>query len=383
MGFDFSRDTVREKVLWEELFDAPQPNIIFFRNRLHQKIYGDQLKKWRTMHVESGRFGPAQSLSSLWLAVRDIVFLAWRGRNLTSGVFWNLIKTPYRRIMYRSLFNRFRCRNFWAKDDYNTEHIIRSQELRRIGGRHFGRLHGLPAYPVRTAQYAYLDLDVYYTFGNDFRRYYEKSWPEKMKVKAVGSYGMSREQLWRLKTPREKNIVVFLSDSFQTEKVIYSVRDIATAFPDRKVFIKPRMENMGGWVERLPKMLDGASENLIIFDCQAEKAMFWGNYIISDPSTLVVEGIQYGHYTFTFVLDDRWRGLYFEGFPDLCLHSAEETIERIRAIENGSWVYPRESFADLVDLSKRIVWDVVRNDVGLASREKTNLPHLAFVPESR
>ena len=379
MAFDFSCDIRREELLWKELADAPEPNLIIFRNKEHRRLHEKALKNWRTSDLGAGRYGPWQAITALGLGIQDTILLAWRGRFLTTGVFWNLVKLPYQRIMNRGFFNRFRCKNFWAKDEYSASHIMRTFELHRVGGQHLGRLHGLPTSPLRFAEYAYIDLDIYYTFGEDYGRHYTCSWPDTMKVEPAGSYCLNREQLHKLGEPREKNILIFLSDTFQTEQVIKSSVEIARAFPDRLVYIKTRPDDYGGHGVLFPTALKEAPENLVRYQGHAEDLLPLGRYVLSEPSTLVVEALQFGHFSFALVMDNRFRGLEFEKYPGLCLHSVDEIVVRIKAIETGDWAYPRESYKGLVNLSGKIVWDVVRKNIGLPPIDDDFLPALKFV----
>ena len=106
-------------------------------------------------------------------------------------------------------------------------------------------------------------------------------------------------------------------------------------------------------------------------------------YVINESSTLTAEAIQFGLYSFVLDIDRRLKNLYYRHFPDICVGSAEQAVERIRAIEEGRWHYPRHRMGGLINMSGRIPWDEIRKDMGLDPRRSEPLPHLAFVPGER
>ena len=381
-AIDFVDNFEREGLLWEELTDSPAPNLVIYRTRHLRKTMRGKVAGFGGLYDElpsCGRFGPGQALAAAGEACRDTLALAFAAFDLYPHLFWYLLKLPARRMLWRGLFNRYRCRNFWARDDYASEHIVRTWELHRIGGRHFGRLHGLPVAPPRIAQYAYVDLDVYYIYGDDYRRFYAPTWPESVEIKAVGAYGMARAGLHRLAEARPDNIVIFLSTGVQTAAVIAGIRAFAQSFSDRIVYIKPRPADFGGHTAALMAEIAEGPDNIRVIHDPADDCFFLGNYVVSEPSTPVSEGVQYGLVTFALIMENRFKEQYLLRWPDLVVSSWDQAAERIRAVEAGTWRYPREAFADLTDLSGRVMWDVVRQDMGLAPKETAPLRHLAFV----
>lgn len=379
MGFDFSQDIPREKILWDELSDAPLPNIIFFRNRYQERTYKEKLRDYRLSYIGSGVITVAGVLPALATYFSDMWVIVRHCINRPPSFYWNFVKMPYRRLMYRALFNRYRCQYFWGKDDYNTEHLVRSMELRRIGARHFGRLHGLPAYPVRSAQSAYIDFDYFCVFGSGYHTYFVNSWPSHMNVLPLGCYGMSRTRIQELRYPRPADIVVNLSDSFQNLAVVEFAKSLAQAFPGCIVYLKPRP----GYLEALKVWLHSCGSdvpsNLEIFEKSAEEAIFAGKYWFCDPSTLVLEGAQWGNYSFVLVLDNRWRGLLFEKYPNICIRTIEQAVNRIRALEDNTWPYPYAEISDLVNLTGENIWDRIRAELSLPQIGNLVEPHLKFL----
>ncbi len=48
---------------------------------------------------------------------------------------------------------------------------------------------------------------------------------------------------------------------------------------------------------------------------------------------------------------------------------ANQAIDRIRAIEAGVSVYPRETLSELIEIDGPIAWDIIRRDLGLAAND--------------
>jgi hypothetical protein len=381
LGADFVGDP-RETMLWREVSDASHSVLVVLRNEAQADLHGRLLGGWSRCVASDGRISLSKLVPILRLLARDMATLYRRGRHLSSEIFWDLIRLPFRRVVCRALFNRFRFENFWARDDYNVEHIIRTQELRRLGGRHFGQLHGIPAYPPVSAQRRYMFFDLYYVFGEAlYRRFYADRWPADMQVKAVGSFGLSRGQLVRLKDARPNNILFFIKHSFQDDATFELIRKVAEAFPDRMVYVKPKQKKKEWrqFLSKLERLFSEGPPNLVESKDDSYELMFKGQYCLSDPSSLVAEAIQFGLVSFLLITAPGWKNLYFDEFPHLRVGSAEEVIARIRAIESGKWEYPRAAYRDLIDLSGRVIWDVIREDMGLPPKQREPLPHLRFI----
>lgn len=381
LGSDFVGDP-RQRILWNELADIPEPLIVLLRNKDQEREHAGTLAAHPYCHLSDGVVPIGQLLSLFTVLLSDTVFLYRRGRHLSPSIFWELIKLPLRRIMYRGLLNRFRFECFWARDDYNVEHIIRTQEFRRAGIKHFGQMHALPAYPPVSGQRRYVYFDVYYVFGKGLHRdFYADRWPADMKVKAVGSFGMSRAQLMRLRRPRPNNIICFIKQSFQDDATFDLIHKVAQAFPDRIVYVKPKQQKGGAFRTGLDRLLGEGPKNIVETNEDSYELMFRAKYSLSDPSSLVAEAIQFGLVSFALLTVGGWRNVYFRTFPDLCIESAEEVIDRIRAIETKTWQYPRQSYRDLIDLSGRVIWDVIREDMGRTPMDNAPLSHLRFIED--
>ena len=332
----------------------------------------EELNRYTFCRPKDGYFTVAGALAAARFVIRDGVHLFQNFRTCEPPHFFKIATLPYRRAVLRAFFTRFHPKYFWGRDDYNVEHILRRQELNRIGGKSYGINHGWPAMAIIQPMWRYISYDRYYVFG---RAIYDTHWKDTWAVDdliPVGTFGATREDYAGINKPKPKNILIFTSVFAGNDKIIKIVRALGEAFPDRKIIfsIKQKVKEIASTrrvleasMEGLPNVVD-VSENLFALFRQAQ-------YAFSDASTTVIEALQFGVTSFFIDVSDKHRACYYRRYPDLCVSSPEEAVERIRAIESGEWAYPRESFGDLVDLSGRVFFDVVRKDVGLPPKNET------------
>lgn len=381
LGSDFVGGK-HDQILWDEITSEGRDVLVVNRNKAMAAEYADMLDGRRHCCVTDGWYSPRGALVTLGEMLRDGLRLFRHGRSLPSDFYRRIAGLPHWRAVYRALFNRFRFRFFWGRDDYNTEHIVRSQELRKIGGVSLGVMHGIPSICAVMHQYRHIDFDIYYMLGRDqYERVYRRTWPAHTRVRAIGSFGMSRAELERLKAPRPNNIVCFLSPSFHQDKVMVAIETVARAFPDRKVFVNIKAPKYvaGSFAEALDRLMDRAPGNLAIDDGRSYDLLFRCQYVICESSTLTAEAIQFGLHAFALDLDSRVKSHYYRRFPDICLKSGDDIVARIRDVEAGRWHYPRHRFGSLIEMSGRVPWDVIREDMGLEPRHSGPLKHLALV----
>ena len=88
-------------------------------------------------------------------------------------------------------------------------------------------------------------------------------------------------------------------------------------------------------------------------------------YGFSDPSSVVIEGLQFGQYTFFADLMREQVSSILRDYPDICVRDAHHAASRIRAIEAGNESDLFARVSDLVHFSKTPFIDVFRKDIGL------------------
>ena len=333
-------------------------------------------------------------LATMATAAKDI-FQLWKfGHTLAPSLFFHLVSLPFKRMMFRGLFHRYRPKFFWARDEYNVEHILRSQELRRVGGVTHGISHGFHVVSTVLQQTRYVDYDRYYVFGKKLcERHISSTWPDHMKLVNVSGFALTREQLASLSTPRPLDIACILVPSQGAETSFTVLREMAEAFPDRTIYfnVKPKylkgfyLEIYGAYVEQYEEFLRTKPTNLVEWrtDIPGQSSydlFFKCSYVVSEPSTMLVEGIQCGLYGWCLDLAPKWKALSMRDLPGLCVEDAATVIANIKGIEDGSYHYPRELWAEDIDQSGKAIWDVLREGFGLQPKEPP-MPHLTFIKE--
>lgn len=388
IGIDYIKD-VRNSYLIEEIDDGPGRFVFVARNRKDMK----ELESMGMLdhppachHVpEDAHFSFGEGLRAARESVRDSLNLLRVCGRLVRPVFCRLALLPGKRMLYRALIQTHRFKFFFGRDDYNVEHQLRSQELRKTGGVSIGISHGLPGlYPI-IEQIRYIDFDIYYTFGIDqYRRFYHKTWPAHMRVRPVGSFGLPREGFHALAKSRPANIICFLEPSFMLPRSLDVLDELSRTFPEKTIYISIKSKYLSGpFGKRVQRFVEDGHPNIVIHMGKSYDLFFKAQFVVSECSSLVPEAIQFGLTAFVMDLDPRWKRLYYRDFPDLCVTSGKEAVERIRKLESGQQQYRREEYAQFINLTGVIVWDVLREDLGLPPRSDAPLPHLSFVPPSR
>lgn len=321
--------------------------------------------------LRSGRFGMAEAAMAGREAIRDSwTIFKYCGAHSPEH-YAAIAKSVYKRMRYRAFFRRYSVSAYWCRDDYNPDHIIRSQELRRIGGRSLGLNHGYAILAEVVPHYRYIDYDVYYTFGlHLYEKHYKDTWPASMRVHASGCFAMSQPQLAQRDSERPDDIAIFLKfgywPGYTDPQLVQLVHDVAAAFPERRVMVKFK-----GAMRHLEAKANAGAEwqsqhqNVIIVaaDQDPYELLSQVSYLVSDPSSIVAEAINFG--IKSFVLDFKsWKSLVFRDFPDLCVNDGPEFIHRITGMESGDWRYPVERFEGLIapqtmTLADRVIKEVL------------------------
>ena len=355
----------RDKIIYKELADGG--NILLVnRPNLTSPMNEEASKLYPTCQSEDGYFTIMGAIGALKFAILDTYKLLYTFYRQEPGVFYQIAIMPYRRAVCRAFFTRYRPKFYWSRDEYNVEHIFRRQELNRVGGKTFGITHGVAAEKNIMSAWRYVDLDYYYVFGKIFYDLYKDTWPKDMAVSVVGSFSATRDDYAFINKPRPKDIVVFTGIMTLEPSLVKAVRELAKGFPNKKIWlqVKPpyyKLQRGKDFVEACTRDIP----NIIHTEDKVFDIIRRVSYAFSDPSTVVIEALQFGLPAFMFDICDFHDQCIYRKFPGICVSSADEAIERIKKLEAGTWNYPREKYTELVDLSGHILFDVIRRDMGL------------------
>lgn len=313
--------------------DARIPLHVFFR--LSTNLLSDLGKIWKAL----GKWDPA--------------------------LFGNLSVLAAKRAMFAAFFHKFRPRYFFGRDDYSKDHVVRNQELRKIGGTSLGINHGLPMNTI-TPAWQEVDFDIYYAFGSYLHTHFlHKTWPSTCTVKPVGSKNMRPEYRKRLNNPRPRDIAFFPIVHGAFEKNMHEVFAVARHFPDRRVFIKMKPNRRSEHMQVYHRLMREAPMNVIAYiDPDPYELLLSVTYSIAF-TTLVAESLQFGAMTFTLDTDPSIKNLYYRNFPGLTVSGKDEIVERIDAIESGQEAYDFSQYNELIAMDGIDIFETIRNDVGL------------------
>ncbi|OHC75518.1 MAG: hypothetical protein A3G18_09410 [Rhodospirillales bacterium RIFCSPLOWO2_12_FULL_58_28] len=361
----------RDVHLYREIADGG-PILLVIRCLSGHPLEEETLNTYRTCNSKDGLLTIRDGIELSALAMRDTFRLFKHFRSMDPAVFFQIATLPHRRTMLRALFSRFTPEYFWGRDEYNVEHILRRQELNRIGKHSYGVCLGFGPYADLLAPFRYINYDRYYVFGKILQEIYKDTWAKDMAVVPSGTFGASRKDYMCMGDPRPNDIAVLAGLFTNSSIFVEIVRSLATAFPERTIWLQVKANYAG--MKRGIDFVNACSCGLTnvvytrdpIFDIFKRVT-----FAFSDPSTVVIEAMQFGLASFMLDISDIHEVCIFRNFPGICVKSAEEAIMRVKNLESGDWKYPRESYADLIDLSGRVFFDIVREDIGLPPEFKS------------
>jgi hypothetical protein len=381
LGSDFNGD-YRDVQFWQDLKQDGHETIAIFRNGDAQAVGQKVLKEGESCNWDSGRFSLSQGCLSILEAAADMFFLIRAGAFLPPDVMRPLIILPFRRMKYRALFNIYRFKYFWDRADYNNDHIIRAQELRVHGGMTLGLNHGIVSIASIAHQTRYIDYDIYFSLGvYGYNRYLRHTWPETMIIYPIGTFALTRDEykLYCEKIPSH-DIACFIEPAVQGKATLYAAIELATAFPERKVYVNTKEKFLKGDYKIAIDESCKKYPNLILHRGRSYDLMLHCAYVFTDGSTLTAEAMQLGRYGFTLeLIGERWKENIYRAFPQTLITNAQDAVQAVRLIEAGNFSYPREQYGELIRLDGRTHLDVIRMAIGLEAKEE---PHraLAYCP---
>jgi len=373
VAFDFAAHPDNTYVM-SELSDSSTDLLVLFRSSTDKEKHENSIEGRPCALPTDGRFSLVGGVAAMSQSFCDHLKIFGRAGMLPTDYFRQLIKLPFRRFMFRGLFNRYYCKYFWARDDYNPEHSLRSLELRQKGAVSLGFMHGVPSVAVILHQVRHIDFDIYYVSGKyQADEIYKKWWPRHMAVRPVGSFGVSREFCSKLANSNDrKNVACFIGITFQLEETLDTINQLARKFSHRIFYINYRRGDMdnpyfGGQVN---DFFASSPSNVVHYSGRSYDLFLTCDITISEGTTLAAEAIQFG--LSSFLIDyhpDVWKALSYRDFPGACINSPEDMIKRFEDIESGKWLFPRSEWESFIELSGVIPWDVIRQDMGLAPKE--------------
>lgn len=349
------------------LDDVSRQGLYVFRNRQSYSALREGLSAYPVSPYPDGQFAFRQFLWVCSRSIGDAVKLLWRFGATDSRLFLQIVKLSVFRTYFEGMLNKYDMTYFLARDEYNGEHVIRSQELRRRGTVSLGLLNGVNVFGVDSV-FRFVDHDITYVFSpGSYLKHNRENWRQPLDVRQIGAIGLSRAEI-REMTAREKepDIVCFAKTYCDRTDFLNQVFKLGRSLPDRKVFVslKKSATRLGGGDEFFGHM-ENAPANVTLVDDPSFQLIKRCRYVLSGESSIISEAINLGSMAFfldTYAKDEVY---IYRDYPDLSYGDGDLIVDRIKSIEDGTWRYPVEQFADLADLSGWISFDVIRRDIGL------------------
>jgi hypothetical protein len=348
LGSDYSGHP-RDVSIWQEIASEGHDVVVVFRNERQRRAHADGAGVFPCTVPGEGEWSVIRAWKECGEALRRLRPIWRAAHGLVPALALQGYLLPLRRLKMRQLLTRYRFQNFWVRDDYSVDHIIRSQEIRRVGGKSIGVAHGLPIACALVPLWRYIDCDAYLVHGLGILRYYGDRWAPWMKVVASGSLGITRELESRLAAPRPHDIIFQAKPTQGSEPLLGMLEALARTFPERKILMQFKGAFRKSFLAESFRQVARHHPNVAETEESIYELFLRARYLITDPSTIAAEALQFGLYAF-MVDCDGCKSLYFRDFKDFCESSPEELIRRIRGIEDGSYAY---RFADYDALINR------------------------------
>ena len=355
----------------ERLCAADDPAVLcVFRNRRDYLARKDFTGGVPCAPFPDGRYTLAGGMRTAAELTGDAFRLYRKHRGLFPALFFEIVKTVAVRAYYRGLINKYRFRFFLGRDEYDANHIIRTEELRRAGGISMGIINGTSGLgPNRV--FMYVDFDISYVVSEGpLRKLYTGKWRNIDSLKLVGTTGLPEGRLALVDRPRSPDFACFTSPHSDGTRFIDEVSKVARAFPDRmfRIGYKGNTFRLGGR-EEFDEAMARAPDNVI--DEEGRNSfdlILRSRYVLCSQSTILAESIELKSIAFFLDVYDGEVVSLFRDYPGINVTRGEQIVEKIKAYEAGTWAYPYEQLSDLCNLSGRSFYDHIYEDLGIAER---------------
>ncbi len=363
-GTDNVRRTLRpiESVLCTDISNSV---LVVFRNRDYQRRLTAAYSPLPVVCEKDGVFGIRQAAAAIWASLRQCLHLrSWF--HLYPVHFMMAAKIVHLRNIYDGFLNRHHFNVFMSYDEYNADHILRTEALRRRGIRSVAQINGVNVFKVDYA-FRYIDYDAAYAISAEpMVQFNAATWRRPESVKGFGTMGLSREELLRVPAPRPPDILCFAKPWFDGPLLPRMMVEVAKAFPDRRVTIaaKQSSKRFGGY-EEYEEIVRGGPPNLALSDEKSFQLILRHRYCLCSESSILAEAMELRCVSFFLDIHDPRHILIYRDYKSVCVRSASDIVDRIKSIERGSWGYPWNELGPLIKLSDDSVYDLVRQDWGL------------------
>ena len=249
----------RDMKFWDFINPKKEKTLVVVRDKFTKVNFAHYIKNYKVVCDDDGTFSIYLGIKYFFTFVRDSFILFIDNLNLPPDYYRQICFLPYKKIKYKAFFNKYKCKFFWGRDDYNYQHIIRSQELRKHGGVSMGCNHGIESINSLAFQLRQIDFDYYYMHGTyQYHNTYKKYWPKKMIVKGIGSLFSNPKQHKKIDKSNGKNVAIIVAPSFHQDSIFECIIKLAENFPGLIFWISTKAKHRtqsGDFSKKYQKLL--------------------------------------------------------------------------------------------------------------------------------
>ena len=369
LGADYYPNAADFRIYQEVSPDEP---ILLIKRNQKQRTDFPEIDRHHIYKITDGRLEVLQGIKLIITSCRASFRHFCNAATRSPAHYYLLSLVPLRRAFFIALFRRFRPKVFWGRDDYNVEHILRREALNAVGGKSFGIAHGVSTYAILFPMWRYITFDTYYLHSLAIYKCAMKyTWDENMRVVPIGSFNATRKDYDLINVERPDDIVIYVAAFVGDPRMCQFVREMAEAFPERTIYLqmKTTFVNQEFGKEFIEACCRGLA-NIEHTTAPLFDLFRMAKYGFSDPSTVVVEGLQFGQITFFADIMPEQQACIYRYFPAACVTSAKAGAVRIRDLERNPDENLRQSLSELVHFSTTPFFDVLKKDMGQIKNER-------------
>jgi hypothetical protein len=356
----------RDMKFWDYLNPDKTKTLVVVRDKYTMQTFGHLLGDYKVVFDNEGYFGLWQGIRAWLKSFNDSIVLFVSYVNLPPDYYRQICFLPFKKIKYRALFNKYNCNFFWGRDDYNYQHILRSQEIRRRGGVSMGCNHGIQSIVTAAFQLRYLDFDYYYMHGLDqYTNVYSKYWPNQIIAKGVGSMFSNPEQQALIKETDGTDVAIIIAPSFHQDLIFDAISRLATTFPDLTFWVatKPKHRFEGSFGKKYQNLILSGFENVKESIDDVYDLLPRCKYVFSESSTLLAEAVYFDRIALCFDPDPSFKFLYYRKFPEMIFKDVDGLIARIQETRNLPVHYNDPNLGSMTFKGDRHPWCIIKEDM--------------------
>ncbi len=356
----------RDMRFWDYLNPDKTKTLVVVRDKYTMQAFGHLLGDYKVVFDNEGSFALGSGINAWIKSFKDSFLLFVSSSQLPPDYYRQICFLPFKRIKYRALFNKYKCSFFWGRDDYNYQHIMRSQEIRRIGGVSMGCNHGIQSIATIAYQLRYLDFDYYYMHGLDqYTDVYSKYWPEHMIAKGVGSMFSNPQQQAIIKETEGTDVAIIIAPSFHQDLIYDAIVQLAKTFSDLNFWIitKPKHRLEGDFGKKYQSLILSGLKNVQESIEDVYDLLPRCKFVFSESSTLLAESVYFDRIALCFDPDPSFKFLYYRKFPEMVFKDVDGLIARIQETRYLPVHYNDPNLGSMTFKGDKHPWSIIKEDI--------------------